>query len=184
MQTNWADSMPHFIKLATSKGYIMKHQFHQYGICFVQYLANIDHLDHPHLLIINSHKSHVYNLALFEEMKENNMHLMAISSHTSHILQPLDLTPFVQFKHNWQARLLEWNFANGAKFLANQYFFKVFWPAWWESMSVGNIQSGFSKTGIYPMNINAILKTKYAPAQITDRKKILSNSFGLQDFMC
>ena len=34
------------------------------------------------------------------------------------------------------------------------------------------------------MNLNAILKTKYAPAQVTDYKKILSNSFGLQDFMC
>ena len=48
VQTNWSDSMPHFIKLAaTSKGYIMKHQFHQYGIRFVQYLAKIDHLDRP-----------------------------------------------------------------------------------------------------------------------------------------
>ena len=46
VQANWSDSMPHFIKLAaTSKGYIMKHQFHQYGICFVQYLTKISHLD-------------------------------------------------------------------------------------------------------------------------------------------
>ena len=162
----------------------MNHQFHQYGIHFVQYLVKIGHLDCPHLLIINSHKSHVYNLAFFEEMKENNIHVMAILPHTSHILQPLDSTPFVQFKRNWQARLLEWNFANGAKFLANWYFFEVFWPAWQQSMSVGNIQSGFHKMGIFPMNINAIPKTKYAPAQVTDSKKILSNSFGLQDFMC
>ena len=109
---------------------------------------------------------------------------MTIPPHTSHILQPLDSTPFAQFKHNWQAKLLEWNFAIGEKFLANQYFFGVFWPAWQESMSVGNIQSGFHKIGIFPMNINAIPKTKYAPAQVTDSKKILSNSFGLQDFMC
>ena len=125
----------------------------------------------------------MYNLAFFEEMKENNIHIMAIPPYTSHILQPLYLTPFTQFKHNWQAKLLEWNFKNGAKFLANQYFFEVFWSAWQKSMSVGNIQSGFHKTGIFPININAIPKTKYAPAQVTDSKKILSNSFGLQDFM-
>ena len=46
VQANWSDSMPHFIKLAaTSKGYITKHQFHQYGIRFVQYLTKIGRLD-------------------------------------------------------------------------------------------------------------------------------------------
>ena len=151
VQANWSDGMPHFIKLAaTSKGYITKHQFHQYGICFVQYLTKIGKLGHTHLLIIDSHKSHVYNLAFFE-MREHNIHVMAIPPHASHILQPLDSTPFVQL--NW-------------------CFFKVFWPAWWESMSVGNIQSGFHKTGIFPMNMGAIPKTKFAPAQDTDSKKI------------
>ena len=109
---------------------------------------------------------------------------MAIPPHTSHILQPLDSTPFVQFKHNWQAKLLEWNFTKGAKVLANRFFFEVFWPAWRESMTVGNIQSGFRKTGIFPVNMSAIPKTKFAPAQVTDSKKIMSNSYGLQDFMC
>ena len=161
----------------------MKHQFHQYSICFVQYLTKIGRLDHPHLLIIDSHKSHVYNLAFFEEMKENNIHVMAIPPHTSHILQLLDSTPFVQFKRNWQAKLLEWNFTKGAKVLANRFFFEVFWPAWRESMTMGNIQSSFRKTGIFPVNMSVILKTKFAPAHVTDSKKILSNSFGLQDFM-
>ena len=56
-------------------------------------------------------------------MKENNIHVMAIPPHTSHILQPLDSTPFAQFKCNWQAKLLEWNFTKGAKVLANRFFF-------------------------------------------------------------
>ena len=173
VQANWSNGMPHLIKLAaTLKGYITKHKFHQYGIHFVQYLAKISKLGCTHLLIIDSHKSHVYNLAFFEEMREHNIHVMAIPPHTSHILQPLDSTPFAQFKHNWQARLLEWNFETGAKILVNHCFFKVFWPAWQESMSEGNIQSGFCKTGIFPMNMGAILKTKFAPSQVTDCKKI------------
>ena len=45
-------------------------------------------------------------------MRDNNIHVMAIPPHTSHILQPLDSTPFAQFKRNWQSRLLEWNYAN------------------------------------------------------------------------
>ena len=39
-------------------------------------------------------------------------------------------------------------------------------------MSVGNIQSRFHKMGIFPMNMNAIPKTKFAPAKVTDSKKL------------
>ena len=90
VQANWSNGMPHFIKLAAlSKEYITKHQFQQYGIHFVQYLAKIGKLDHTHLLIIDSHKSHMYYLAVFDEMREHNIHVMAIQPHTSHILSPL-----------------------------------------------------------------------------------------------
>ena len=174
VQANWSVGMPHFVKFAaTSKGYITKNKFHQYGIRFVQYLAQIGKLDRTHILIIDSHRSHVYNLPFFEEMRENNIHVMAIPPHTSHILQPLNSTPFMQFKHNWQCRLLEWNSAHGAKVLAKRNFCEVFWPAWHESMSTGKIQSGFWKTGIFPVNMAAIPKSKYAPAQVTDSKNSL-----------
>ena len=83
---------------ATSKGYITKEKFHEYGIRFVKYLSDIGRLDQTHLLIIDSHKSHVYHMAFFDEMRENNIHVMAIPPHTSHILQPLNSTPFAQFK--------------------------------------------------------------------------------------
>ena len=115
----------------------------------------------------------MYNLAFFEEIRENNIHVMAIPPHTSHILQPLDSTPFAQFKQNWQYRLVEWNSAHGAKVLAKQHFFEAFWPAYHESMSVAKIQSGFRKTGIFPMTIEVIPKLKYAPAQVTDSKNSL-----------
>ena len=101
VQRNWAEGMPSFMKLAaTSKGYITKSKFHEYGIRFVKYLADISHLDQNHLLIIDSHKSHIYNLAFFDELRDNNIHVMAIPPHTSHVLQPLDSTPFAQFKSN------------------------------------------------------------------------------------
>ena len=64
VQQNWADGMPANMKLAaTSKGYIMKEKFHEYGIRFVKYLSDIGRLDQTHLLIIDSHKSHVYHMA-------------------------------------------------------------------------------------------------------------------------
>ena len=118
-------------------------------------------------------------MAFFDEMRENNIHVMAIPPHTSHILQPLDSTPFAQFKRNWQNRLLDWNSANNAKILANSHFFEVFLPAWRESMTVAKIQSGFRKTGVFPVNMGAIPKAKYAPSQVTDSK----NSCWLHKFI-
>ena len=110
---NWA---------TTSKGYITKSKFHKDGITFVKYLNDISQLDWNLLLIIDSHKSHVYNLAFFDEMWENNINITTIPPHTSHIIQPLDLTPFAQFKRNWQYHLLECNTAHSAKVLAKKHF--------------------------------------------------------------
>ena len=74
----------------TLKGYITKQKFHKYGAHFVRWLKTHIMLDRPHLLIEDSHKSHVYNVAFFDLMKEMNIHIMTIPPHTSHIVQALD----------------------------------------------------------------------------------------------
>ena len=170
---------------ATTKDYIMKHKFHEYGIRFVQYLKTRHLLDLPHLLIVDSHKSHVYNVASFEEMLENNIHVLAIPPHTSHIVQALDSTPFVQFKQNLQRLLLEYNFDKHGQVLGKSDFLKVLKPAWSHAMTVSQIQSGFRKTGIYPVNFNAIDKNKFTPSEVTDSKTsvVYVGSFCVLTFM-
>ena len=127
-----------------------------------------------HSCLLLTHKSHVYNVAFFDCMKANNIHVLAIPPHTSHIVQALDSTPFAQFKKLWQRHLKEWNFDNKVKCLPKGSCWEVFWPAWSRSMTVGNIQSGFRKTGVYPVNYDAISKSKFTLSIITDSKKICS----------
>ena len=171
IQEYWVCDAPVSVHVAaTTKGYITKVKFHEYGIRFVRFLKSHKLLNRPHILLIDSHKSHVYNLPFFEEMLENNIHVMAIPPHTSHIVQALDSTPFAQFKKNWQKLLSEWNFDNHGGFLGKGQFFEVMWPAWKHAMSVANIQSGFCKTGIYPVNFDGINKSKFTPSQVTDSK--------------
>ena len=87
VQQYWTNDAPVGWHIAaTTKGYITKHKFHEYGICFVHFLKT-QHLLGQKLLIIDSHKSHMYNVAFFEEMLENNIHILAIPTHTSHIVQ-------------------------------------------------------------------------------------------------
>ena len=83
-------------------GYITKCKFQEYGERFVRYLKNHKLLDRPHLLIIDSHKSHVYNLPFYKLMIDNNIHILAITSYFRLIVQALNSTPFAQFNNNWK----------------------------------------------------------------------------------
>ena len=131
VQTQWTlDALVGVCITTTSKGYITKQKFNKYGVWFIQWLKTHRMLDGPHLLIIDSHKSHVYNVAFFDCMKANNVHVMAISPHTSHIVQALDSTPFAQFKTLWQWYLNELNTSTKAKALPKGSFSEVFEPAW------------------------------------------------------
>ena len=79
IQEYWVCDAPVSVCVAaTTKGYITKAKFHEYGIRFVRFLKSHKLLNRPHILLIDSHKSHVYNLPFFEEMLENNIHVMAI----------------------------------------------------------------------------------------------------------
>ena len=123
VQVTWTWDVPVGVRVAaTSKGYITKQKFHEYGVQFVCWLKTYFLLDRPHLLIIDSHKSHIYNVAFFDCMKANNIHVMAIPTHTSHIVQALDSTPFAQFKKLWQGYLMEWNFGTKVKALPKGSF--------------------------------------------------------------
>ena len=164
---------------ATTKGYITKHKFHKYSIHFVCFLKTHCLLGQKHLLIIDSHKSHVYNVAFFFKEMENNIHILAIPPHTSHIVQALDSTPFVQFKKNWQCLLLDYNFNHQGQVVSKGDFLILVVPAWKHAMTVGRIQSGFRKTGIYPVNFEVINKTKFTPSEVTDSK-----NYSWQSVVC
>ena len=70
VQEPWTRHVPVGVHVAAmSKGYITKQKFHEYGAHFVRWLKTHKMLDRPYLLIVDSHKSHVYNVAFFDLMK-------------------------------------------------------------------------------------------------------------------
>ena len=83
---------------ATKKGYITKSQFHEYGLAFIRYLKANGLADKTNLLILDGHKSHLYNFSFYKAMRVNNVKILTIPPHTSHIIQPLDSVLFTQFK--------------------------------------------------------------------------------------
>ena len=155
---------------ATEKGYIMKSRFHQYGLAFIKYLKVNGLADKTNLLILDGHKSHLYNLPFYEAMRANNVEILTIPPHTSHIIQPLDLVPFTQFKKSWENHLMKYNTSHSGCTLNKVDFWNVFVPAWNSSMSPKNIIVGFRKTGIHPFNPQVIPAESLAPSLVTERE--------------
>ena len=124
----------------------------------------------PNLLIIDGHKSHVYNLPFYEAMHDNNVEILTIPPHTLHLLQALDSVPFAQFKKWWEYHLMWYTNAHSERSLTKPEFWEVFSPAWNSAMVPKNIISRFRKTGIYPHNPETIPESAMAPSQITDKK--------------
>ena len=64
---------------ASEKGYINKELFHEFGKSFLSSLHQQDMLDQkPHILLMDSHYSHLYNIEFLELMKSNNIHVFAL----------------------------------------------------------------------------------------------------------
>ena len=101
VQDTWQLKAPGNMKLtATERGYITKSKFHKYGLHFVKFLKDHGLVDKTNLLIIDGHKSHLYNLPFYKAMRANNIEIITIPPHTSHILQAVDSVPFARNLRN------------------------------------------------------------------------------------
>ena len=128
-------------------------------------------LGRKYLLIVDGHKSHLYNLPFYELMRANNIEVLTIPPHTSHLLQPLDSAPFGAFKINWESQLRKYNNEHHGHPLNKVNFWDVFVPTWNASMTSKNIMAGFRKTGVSPFNPEGIPLEEMGPSSVTDKGK-------------
>ena len=107
----WVANAPSSITVkAPPKGWINKDVFFRYSIRWVQWLKRCKCLNKKHLLLLDAHKSHIYNLPFLNSMVANKVEVLSIPGHTFHVLQPLDSTPFANFETNWNINLKEYLF--------------------------------------------------------------------------
>ena len=85
----WLYGCPsHVIASVSENGWINSELFIEGSKLFVQQLPKDDL--RPHVLLLDGHNSHVYNMPFLQLMKDNNVHVMCYPSHTTHVLQPAD----------------------------------------------------------------------------------------------
>ena len=161
----------------SDNGWITTELFLEWGKMFVNNLPKDD--TRPHLLLLDGHGSHVFNLSFLQLMKENNIHPLCFPPHTTHWLQPADKTFFKSLKHGWTAAGRSFMRENAGKRPDRKQFFELFVPSWTQAASVETAQSGFRETGMFPVNKNAVPQHAFEPSQTSDQPSKSQGKFVL-----
>ncbi|XP_061196384.1 uncharacterized protein LOC133204647 [Saccostrea echinata] len=117
----------------------------------------------PILLLLDGHKSHV-SVGLVDWARQHNIILFILPAHTSHFLQPLDVGcygPFHRIYNNEcykQTRAL-------SSVISKYDICSIACRSYTKALTVENLQAAFRKTGIYPLNENAVNRDYLLPSQ-------------------
>jgi hypothetical protein len=118
----------------------------------------------PLLLILDGASSHIDEESL-QYAKANDINILLLPAHTTHLLQVADVAVFRPFKSYWRQ---ECNRIRAEKRLTcapgdigvkRSDILPAAVAAWEYATSPQNVISGFRRTGIYPFNPRAYLKT-------------------------
>jgi hypothetical protein len=109
------------------------------------------------LLFVDGHGSHV-TIRFLDYCYNNRIIVAVFPPHSTHRLQPLDVSLFAPLALRYSQQLQQHIYdSEGFSGVSKRDFFRLFWPAFNASFTAANIESGFRKTGIYPINPNAML---------------------------
>ena len=107
------------------------------------------------MLLLDAHKSHLFNWDFMSCMKRNKIEVCCFPPHTTHVMQPLDDVPFANLKRNWYSGLHQFNFRVGGRRISKPEFLTLLTTVFTSSMSPNAIKAGYERTGIYPLNRTA-----------------------------
>lgn len=168
VRSEWSFGAPQNTFLRVSdNGWINADLFTEWGKCFLQGLPKND--PRPHLLLVDGHSSHVYNLTFLNMMKENNICVFSLPPHTTHYLQPADRALFKSLKHYWWLEGRRITRESGGKRLDKTLFMPLFSKAWLKAATPSNAQAGFRASAIYPFNPAKINENLFMPSQTSER---------------
>ena len=169
LKPEWLDNLPADLDVMlrmSANGWITSELFVTWGENFVAQLPKDDPL--PHILFLDGHGSHVYNLDFLNLMKQNNVDVWCFPAHTTHRLQPADRSFFRSLKHHWmEDRIKNKRLSAGSK-MTKEQFFQLFSSACKKSGTVENAQAGFCATGLFPLNRNKVPAKAFLPSMTTD----------------
>lgn len=151
----------------SDNGWITSELFVEWGKQFVEGLPKDD--PRPHVLLLDGHTSHVYNMEFLRVMEAHRVHMVCYPPHATHCLQPADKSLFKSLKHHWNAEGRAFMQLTGGRKLLRVEFFSMFARAWRKAATVQTAQAGFRGTGMYPVNPMFLHPEMFEPSQTTER---------------
>ncbi|CAG4936820.1 unnamed protein product [Parnassius apollo] len=112
------------------------------------------------VLILDGHASHT-SYSVVDLCDSFEIELVLLPPHTSHALQPLDVSFFKPLKTYYHQQATAWQHSHPNQGITKVAFGALFQRAWNQAATVGNATKGFEKTGIFPLNANAIPDHKF-----------------------
>ena len=140
---------PGTLGLATQSGWmngelfsrVLNHFIKHMG-CFIENLA---------VVFMGNHESHL-GIEVIEMARMSGLSIITFPPHTSHKLQPLDVAVYGPLKCHYKKTVNEWNLSHPASRITIYDLPKCFNRAFFRALSFENIDSGFKKTEIWPLN--------------------------------
>jgi hypothetical protein len=121
--------------------------------------------DQPILLILDGHATHI-SKQVIEWAVSQHLILFVLPAHSSHVLQPLDVAVFGPFKGYYYRECAAFMRQNMGKAVTKYSMTEIACKAYLHAMTPANIISAFKKTGIHPLNKEAINSTKLFPSEV------------------
>ena len=108
--------------------------------------------DCPLLLLFDDHLTHI-TIPVITGALEENITILKFPLHCTNLLQPWEKACFGSLKQKWETVLGERMTTFGSKLaLSKGEFLNLLCFIWNKGMAGLNIKSGFSTTGIWPLN--------------------------------
>ena len=174
IKDRWREAAPSgYMLKATESGYINADAFADYGKHFIEFLKkrNLWRPEQKHMVLLDLHKSHLFNVKYMRYIKEHNIEVCCPPPHCTYILQPLDDVPYAALKKRYQKELIAYNFNIAGAAMTRTQFFRVLVPVFTQAFTPENIRKGFENTGIYPINPQAKKVQETGPSAVTDKCK-------------
>ena len=183
VQQIWRDVAEEKVKLAaSSKGYINTNIFCKYGCAFIGELKrhNLLKPGRKHMVLLDGHASHLFNLGFMELMIENGIEVVALPPHTTHLLQPLDDLPFARLKADWQELLLDFNLAVGGRRMTKLEWLEHLLKQFWKSVTPSAVKSAWRNTGLWPADPDVVKLRRAIKGSVSPPKKQACESLTVQ----
>ena len=175
VKTEWREVAPSGYYMRRSEsGYINANLFYESAEKFVEFLKEKKILvgQDRALLLLDLHRSYLFNLNLLEYMKANRVKVCSFPPHCTHLMQPLNDTPFGSFKIEYQKNLLRVNRILYGQKMSKATFFRAFVRAYSSAMTPEIIRKGWKNTGLMPFDRSVPKLQQTDPSAVFDRCKL------------